>query len=146
MSAATHADDRGLAAVARVREVRETDSRIGLQQMLAEEASVAGRLTALQDSLATAGTTTITTSAALVAERTALANASILIGETRAALDHAQILTAESRARWTNDKARLSAVEHLLERRAAGRRTEAARVAAREADDLATQAWARGRR
>ncbi|GAA4810461.1 flagellar FliJ family protein [Nocardioides caeni] len=145
MSTRPHPADRGLAAVARVREVRETDSRIGLQQMLAEQASVAGRLAALEQGLANAAVPAVTTPAALLADRTALTGAGVLIGETRTALDHAQVLTAESRARWTTDKTRLAAVEHLLERRAAGRRTAAARAEARDADDLAGQAWARNR-
>lgn len=140
-----HRDDRGLAAVARVREVRETDSRIGLQQMLSEEATVAGRLADLETAVAAATVPAVSTPAALLASRTALTNAAVLIGETRTALDHAQLVTAEARVRWASDKARLSAVEHLLERRALRRRTEAARVAARDADDLAAQAWARAK-
>ena len=42
MSRRTHPDDRGLAAVGRVRALRENDSRVGLQLVLAEEAAAGG--------------------------------------------------------------------------------------------------------
>ena len=146
MTARVHPDDRGLAAVARVRGVRETDSRIGLQRMLMEEAEVRSRLTALETSVADADLPATLTTGELVARRTALAGAGVLIGETRAAVDTAEVVSAEARARWATDRSRLAAVEHLLERRAARRRTDAERRAAREADDLAAQRWQRGGR
>ncbi|WGX97844.1 flagellar FliJ family protein [Nocardioides sp. L-11A] len=139
-------EDRGLAAVARVRGVRETDSRIGLQRVLAEEAAVGARLASLTSAVATADVPAVTTAAALVAARTRLAHLGILVDETRAEAATAQVVTADARARWGTDRARLAAVEHLLERRAARRRTEAERRAARDADDLAAQRWARERR
>lgn len=141
-----HRDDRGLAAVARVREVRETDSRIGLQRVLAEEAALAGRLDSLESTIAAATVPDTTTAAELVAARTRLAHAGILVGETRERVATAVVVTADARSRWAADRARLAAVEHLLERRAARRRTEADRRAARDADDLAAQRWARGER
>ncbi|MBM0124190.1 flagellar FliJ family protein [Pimelobacter simplex] len=141
-----HRDDRGLAAVARVREVRETDSRIGLQRVLAEEAALAGRLDSLESTIAAATVPDTTTAAELVAARTHLAHAGILVGETRERVATAVVVTADARSRWAADRARLAAVEHLLERRAARRRTEADRRAARDADDLAAQRWARGER
>ncbi|GAA3652279.1 hypothetical protein GCM10022237_10150 [Nocardioides ginsengisoli] len=146
MTARTHPDDRGLAAVARVRGVRETDSRIGLQRMLMEESAVRGRLSSLESSVAAiepAGTVPV---GELVAQRTALAGAAVLIGETRDAVATAEVVSAEARARWASDRSRLAAVEHLLERRAARRRTEADRREACEADDLAAQRWQRGAR
>lgn len=146
MSARTHRADRGLAAVARVREVRETDSRIGLQQVLAEQAALDARLAALTDGLTAAAVPAVSTPGALVAQRAALAGAGLLVGETRAELATTEVVAAEARARWGADKARLAAVEHLLEARSARRRTEAARREAREADDLAAQRWARSTR
>ncbi|MDQ6523498.1 hypothetical protein RB608_07815 [Nocardioides sp. LHD-245] len=140
------AEDRGLAAVARVREVRETDSRIGLQRVLAEEAAVGARLATLESAVTATTVPAVTTTAELVAERTRLAQVGILVGETRAEAATAQVVTADARARWDADRARLAAVEHLLERRAARRRTEADRRAARDADDLAAQRWMRGTR
>lgn len=146
MSGRVHRDDRGLAAVARVRGVRETDSRIGLQHVLAEQAAVTARLAALETGLGAAAVPTTTTPGALLAMRTMLAGTGVLIGEARSAAATAQVVSDEARSRWSADKARLSAVEHLLERRAARRRTEAEREAAREADDLAAQRWMRGPR
>ena len=145
MTRRPHAPDRGLAAVARVREVRETDSRLGLQQVLAEEAAVTARLTRLEDVLAASPAAEQETPGALLARRTALAHTGVLIRETREEASTAAVVTAEARARWGTDKARLAAVEHLLEKRAARRRAEVDRRAARDADDLAAQRWARGR-
>lgn len=143
MSRAVHDQDRGLAAVARVREVREIDSRIGLQQVLAEQAALSGRLAGLTTVLASADVAPVCSPGALLAQRTALANVGVLVGETRSTLTTTEVVADEARVRWGADRARLAAVELLLERRAAGRRTEAARREAREADDLAAQRWAR---
>ena len=52
MARRPHAEDRGLAAVGRVREVRETDSRIGLQRVLAEESALHDRLATLESGIA----------------------------------------------------------------------------------------------
>lgn len=141
-----HREDRGLAAVARVREVRETDSRIGLQQVLAEQAVLAARLDGLSGVLGAASVPAVSAPGALAAQRAALAGAGILLGEARAELATTDVVAAEARARWSADRARLAAVEHLLDARAARRRTEVARREAREADDLAAQRWARGTR
>nr|WP_281367348.1 flagellar FliJ family protein [Nocardioides kongjuensis] len=117
-----------------------------MQRVLAEEAALAGRLTALESSIASAPVPATTTTVELVAARTQLAHVGILVGETRDQVATAEVVTADARARWGADRARLAAVEHLLERRAARRRTEAERRAARDADDLAAQRWARGER
>jgi flagellar export protein FliJ len=61
-------------------------------------------------------------------------------GEER---DRARRISAAALEAWHLDRARLAAIEGLLERRAAARRTEAARSEARELDDLATQRWLR---
>lgn len=143
MNGRPHRDDRGLGAVARVRSVRETDSRIGLQQMLSEEAAVTRRLAGLEAQVTGVPAQAVTTPGALLARGTALANLGVLIRETRAEADTAAVVTSEARARWSTDKSRLAAVEHLLARRAEARRVEAARRADRDADDLAAQRWAR---
>lgn len=139
-----HREDRGLGAVARVREVRETDSRIGLQQVLAEQAALSGRLASLTGVLESGRVEPVCSPGALLAQRTALTNVGVLAGETRAHLATTEVVGAEARVRWGADRARLAAVELLLERRAARRRTDAARRAARDADDLAAQRWSRG--
>jgi hypothetical protein len=143
MTRHVHPDDRGLAAVARVRSIRESDSRIGLRMVLAEEADAASRLADLTRTLATSAVPAEATPATLLARSTALVGVGLLVQEARAARVSAEVLSAEARARWGADRARLAAVEHLLEVRATGRRTEAAKRAARDADDLAAQRWAR---
>lgn len=139
----THPEDRGLAAVARVRSVRETDSRIGLTQVLAEEAAVAVRLAGLENQLAGTPVAHLATPGELLAHHTALTHLGTLIQETRGDVETAAVVSSEARARWTSDRARLAAVEYLLEQRAVRRRTEARRKADREADDLAAQRWSR---
>lgn len=141
-----HPEDRGLAAVERVRGVRETDSRIGLQQVLAERATAVAGLARLEAQLSAVPVPVASSPAELVASRTALLHVGTRIREARADVATAEVVAEEARARWAADKARLAAVEHLLDKRSGGRRTEAARRAAREADDLAAQAWARRER
>lgn len=143
MTRRVHPEDRGLAAVARVRAIRENDSRIGLRLVLAEEAAVVARLDGLTRSIATATVPAEATPAELLAQHTALAHVGLLAQEARADRVTAEVVSAEARTRWGADRARLAAVEHLLEGRASERRTEAAKRAAREADDLAAQRWAR---
>lgn len=140
-----HPGDRGLAAVARVRGVREQDSRIGLRIAAADAATKDAESTRLHTQLARAELPATATPGQLVARRTSLA---LLGGDTQVARERAGAaarITAEARAHWSADRARDAAVEHLLERRAERRRTEQARRAAAEADDLAAQAWLRRR-
>lgn len=140
----THREDRGLAAVRRVREVRETDSRIGLQTARAEESAALVRVDTLGRSLSGAVVPVETTPAALLAQRTALAGLGDRLVAARGQAESAGAIAVDARARWTADRTRLAAVEHLLARRAEVRRTEAERRAAAEADDIATQRWLRG--
>ncbi|MCL2541343.1 MAG: flagellar FliJ family protein [Nocardioidaceae bacterium] len=137
--------DRGLKAVERVRGVREQDSRIGQQHALAEERAVIGRLDGYHSRLAGAGASlpTACTPRELVSLRSALGMLGDIIATTREEAATATALAADARGRWAADKARLSAVEHLLERRAERRRAEAARRTAAELDDLAAQRWLR---
>jgi len=140
-----HREDRGLAAVARVRAVREQDSRIGLQMASADAAAKEAVATRLHDRLATAELPAAASPGQLAARRTSLV---LLGGETRVARDRAGAaarITDEARTHWSADRARVAAVEHLLAARAERRRTDLARKAAAEADDLAAQAWLRRR-
>ena len=140
-----HRDDRGLAAVARVRGVREQDSRIGLRMAAADAHARELRAGELQHRLAVAELPGVSSPGLLLARRTALA----VLGEdgrvARTEAEGAVRLAQEARARWDADRARLAAVEHLLERRAERRREEAERRAAKDADDLAAQGWLRRR-
>ncbi|WP_370290448.1 flagellar FliJ family protein [Nocardioides sp.] len=143
MSARRHREDLGLGAVERVRSVRETDSRIGLQRVLGEESAAVARLAGIEDGLAERRVPALTTPSALRGHLAELENITLHLAEARSEVRTAAIVSAEARSRWSADRARLAAVEHLLARRAETRRAEAARREAREADDLAAQAWAR---
>lgn len=140
-----HREDRGLVAVRRVREVRETDSRLGMRIALEEEARADARHSALTERLGSADVPAISTPAALVAFRQQLLHLGTAMVDARGEADGARAIAADARARWQADRARLAAVDHLLARRAELRRTEAERRTAKEADDLATQRWLRGR-
>lgn len=143
MSARTNRHDRGLKAVELVRGVREQDSRIGLQHALAEERAITGRLAGYRSRLATAELPATATPGELISLRSALGMLGELITTTAVDASTATTLSADARSRWTTDKARLAAVEHLLERRAQRRRAAADRRTAAELDDLAAQRWQR---
>jgi flagellar export protein FliJ len=143
LSAARSSADRGLRAVARVRGVREHDSRLGLQLALAEQSSLEERVASLTDQLAALPGAASGTPAEVLIFRagTAALGAHLRDARDEAASHHAVVEGA--RARWHADKAQLSAVENLLERRAARRRVERAKVETKELDDLASVRWAR---
>ncbi|WKN47612.1 flagellar FliJ family protein [Nocardioides sp. Arc9.136] len=136
--------DRGLRAVARVREVRERDSRLGLQRALQEQQEHALALSALEVELASRvedpGTAD---AAAYVARRAALQSLGAAVGGARGRLDSAEVVRAAADAHWRSDHTRLSAVEGLLEGRADVRRAEALHEEAKELDDAAGRQWLR---
>lgn len=138
--------DRGLRAVARVRDVRERDSRIGLQQALGEQAALQARLDELEESVRAHGSFVAGELGQFVALRRSLDALRGAAAETREETDAAAVLTASARAHWHRDKTRLSAVEGLLERRAEERRADASAQEARELDDVAGRMWLRRRR
>lgn len=135
--------DKGLKAVELVRGVREQDSRIGLQHALAEEHAITGRLAGYRSRLATAELPETTTPGELISLRAALGMLGDLITTTAVDATTAATLCADARSRWTTDKARLAAVEHLLEQRAKRRQAAADRRTAAELDDIAAQRWQR---
>ncbi len=142
MTAARDAD-RALAAVQRVRRAREQDSRLGLAAALAEQARreqaaalAAGRLvdaTPFQSGSVGDFLVRAAHGARLAADTAA----------ARARADRAGTVAAESMHRWRRDRVATRVVELLLERHAAQRRADRARVEARELDDIAGQAWLR---
>lgn len=141
----THRADRGLAAVARVREIREQDSRIGLRIARTDAATAqqeAGRLGA---QLAHATLPEATSPGLLLAHTTALAVLGTAGREARDAAAAAERLATDAHAYWSRDRARMAAVEHVLAARVARRRAEAQRREAVESDDLAAQLWLRRR-
>jgi flagellar export protein FliJ len=136
--------DAGLRAVERVRAVRERDSRLGLQQALAELADRETAELCLRDRIGRGSAVAVATTGDFVAQRTALLAMGTQLVDLGRETGAARLLRAVAEERWQQDRARLRAVEMLLERRASERRTEAARREARELDDLAAQRWLRG--
>ena len=135
--------DAGMLAVARVRGVREQDSRIGLQQALGEQRAHERHVAELRARLEGSSEFSSGSAGTFLALRASL-------DALGAAIRDAEEVTAASRRiseaaydRWQVDRARLAAVEALIERRAAARRAEAARREARDLDEIAVQLWQR---
>ena len=134
-------------AVARVRAVRERDSRLGLQQAIDEQRR---HETPRWSSSAAASTrrcaSTRGTRRDLPARARRLPRAHRARSPPRPPqLQTARTITESAREHWQRDKTRLSAVELLLERRADERRAEQRRREVRELDDIAGQRWQRQR-
>ncbi len=137
--------DAGLHAVARVREVRERDSRHGLTTAITEHATVESGVRSLETQLAGQPGFVSGSSVTYLADRShALAVGEALIGRREELRVSASIMAAAT-AHWRADRSRLEAVSMLLERRAEERRAERARTEARHLDDVATQGWLRRR-
>jgi flagellar export protein FliJ len=142
VSAAT---DRGLAAVRRVREARERDSRAGLQQALAETRQRAAAAEASRARLATAPTFDTGTAEDYRAYTRLVRALAESVVETEEAVRRSTTVTEEARRRWGLDRQAVRTVELLLERRAAERRADRARREAADLDELAAQGWLRTR-
>jgi flagellar export protein FliJ len=136
-------EDRGLGAVARVREVRERDSRLGLAQAIGEQQHLAGVLHDLERSLRSRDAAAAGSAQDFVVLRTSLTLLGAAIGDARRDLATAGEVTAAALDRWRQDKTRLSAVEGLLDRRAEERRVHRAREEAKELDEVAGRLWQR---
>jgi flagellar export protein FliJ len=142
MSTSTH-PDAGMLAVARVRAVRERDSRLGLQQAMDEQRRHETHLVELGSRLDEALRFDGGSVAAFLHVRAGYRALTEQITEVTSELQSARTITESARAHWQRDKTRLSAVELLLERRAEERRAELRRREARELDDIVTQRWRR---
>jgi flagellar export protein FliJ len=138
--------DPGLRVVARVRGVRERDSRLGLATALAEEQAAGDRVTDLEQRLAAVedhGTGSLAEFAARQRTVTALAEA---LGAAREAWRTARVVATAARESWHADRTRLAAVESLLERRADARALDRRRRDSKEMDAIAEELWRRGER
>jgi flagellar FliJ protein len=135
--------DAGMRAVARVRSVREQDSRIGLQQALLEQRQLEEQATDLRRRLERADVFATGSAASYLALRASLDAVGQVLHRTELDAAASRTVSEAAYARWQQDKTRLSAVEMLLERRAGVRRAEAARREARDLDELATRRWRR---
>ena len=141
MSATSH--DRGIRAVARVRAVREKDSQIGLQQALREQRLHEDRATELRGRVEQHQSFELGSAASFLALRASLDALGQVLRSTETDVTTSRTISEAAYGRWQQDRARLSAVEVLLERRDRVRREEAARHEARELDEIAGQLWRR---
>lgn len=137
--------DAGMRAVARVRGVREQDSRLGVARAAADEREAVRRLDAAVALLAATSDAGDADPASYGAARHAAAAVAAHVAASRAALTSATTLTAVAREHWQRDRTRLSAVELLLERRGERRRAERERRERVEVDDLVAARWLRTR-
>lgn len=138
--------DAGMLAVARVRGVREQDSRLGLRRAAADERESARRLDAVTEQLAASSDLVATDPAAYLAARAGATALAAEVTTARSALTTATTVTTAAREHWQRDHTRLAAVELLLERREAARRAELLRRETAETDDLVASRWLRARR
>jgi flagellar FliJ protein len=136
-------EDRGMRAVARVREVRERDSRIGLLQALTAVRTREEELAGLQAVLAEAVQQSPGDLDGFAASRRLLAGMAAGVREAEHRLEGSRTVATEAHSRWQADKARVKAIEQLLERRASRRAEEAARAEVREVDDIVGRLQAR---
>jgi flagellar protein FliJ len=135
--------DAGMLAVARVRAVRERDSRLGLQQAMHEQRRHEESLVDLGRRLDEALRFDAGTVANFLNVRAGYQALTEQICSATAELSTARTITESARDHWQRDKTRLSAVERLLERRTDERRAEQRRREVRELDDLVSQRWQR---
>ena len=137
MSTATsRGRDRGLHAVARVREVRERDSRAGLLQALSNLRTREAELAEREQALAAASQRSFGSLGAYAVGRQFLDATAHAVLEAQRRLTASTTVATEARHRWQADKTRVRAIEHLLEVRAERARAEALRAEAREIDDI----------
>lgn len=137
--------DRGLHAVRRVREARERDSRIGLQQALAATRQREAEATQARERLENAPSFGSGTAAAFRRHAQLLTAIADTVSEKDEQVRTSRTVADEANRRWALDRQGVRTVELLLERRADERRSDRARREAADLDELAAQAWQRTR-
>lgn len=143
MNARLHDDDRGLAAVRRVRVARENDSRIGLQHALGDRRTTAAAAARAQERLVTAAPFGTGGAAQFHLHRQVL---TALADDRRSTADAAAVsdrVADEARRRWVADRTSVRVADLLLERRAEARAAERLRRETADLDDLAAAGWLR---
>ncbi len=133
----------GLAAVVRVRSVRERDSRIGLAHALSDQRAAQVEAARIATALTTPTMPVLCSGAEFLAGRQILTGGAVVLSERQREAEVAAGVSTSARARWQDDRSALRAVELLVERRAENRRIELARREAAVSDEIATQRWAR---
>lgn len=134
--------DAGMRAVARVREIRERDSRIGVQQAAAELRAHEATLADLRNRAAAADSPDQSVETYL-RNRDYLTALGEQIVATERSVAAATTLTESALAHWRVDRTRLGAVELLLERRAEARRQARALEETKRLDEAAALLWQR---
>jgi flagellar FliJ protein len=135
--------DRGMRAVARVREVRERDSRVGLLQAMSNVRTREEQLAAVESAFDQAMRRSADTLDTFVISRHLLAAMAVAAREAEARLDASRTVAVEAHHRWQADKTRVRAIEHLLEERALARAEAADRAEVQETDDIVSRLHAR---
>jgi flagellar biosynthesis chaperone FliJ len=131
--------DRGLRAVARVREVRERDSRLGLLHALGRVRDQEARVDALGQALDEAASRSFETLTEFTASRGMLKAMAEALAGAEHDLESRRVVALQAHTRWQSDKAAVKAIEHLLDERARVRAEEAARAEGREIDDIVSR-------
>ena len=132
-----------LAVVARVRKVREEDSRYGVQLANREVHEARVRLESLDQRLTVLGRQPVASAGELVSLRTGLLALGDAVREAQAEVESAELMALTAHEHWQQDRIRLRTIEMLLERRADAARAEQARAEAKVQDEVATQLWRR---
>jgi flagellar FliJ protein len=132
-----------LGGVVRVRSIRERDSRTGLTTALTEEQRAAAQVVRIEEQLATLPEPAGADLAAFAARQHTAAALGEALSRARQELAAAGRIAAAARSQWHTDSSRLSAVESLVERRAAARQRELRRLETRELDEVAEDLWRR---
>ncbi|GCD89541.1 flagellar FliJ family protein [Nocardioides sp. LS1] len=135
--------DSHLQVVARVRGVRERDSRLGLVTALHEEQAAARRVAELQEQLASMPAHTVGDLTDFAARQYAVAAIGHALGTARGTQESASLVSLAAREQWHVDRTRLAAVESLIERRAQARAEEHGRREVKELDGIAEDLWRR---
>ena len=132
----TISHDRGLRAVARVREVRERDSRLGLLHALGRVRDQEAHVEALAAALDAAASRSFAPLPEFTAARSMLRAMAEALHAAEHAPESRRLVALDAHPRWQADKAAVRAIEHLLDERARQRAEEAARAETREIDDI----------
>jgi flagellar export protein FliJ len=132
-----------LQVVARVRGVRERDSRLGLVEALGEEREAEARVAALQDQLAGLDRFESGDLTAFANRQRNVSAITDALAAARAALASSHVLALAAREQWRVDRSRLAAVESLIDRREAERRVAQQKLEDRRLDAVAEDLWRR---
>jgi flagellar biosynthesis chaperone FliJ len=137
--------DRGLAAVARVRENRERAARLALERTMGRVRADEGRLAQRHADLEATGAFHDGTARDFHLSHQSVHLVVEGIRAAERALEQSRAEAASAHGEWSRCKAELRAVELLLDRREERRREARDEDERKELDEMARNAWARTR-